>query len=423
MQLLRTTAPLLLVFIAACDNSGKSSDSDKTPAASQTDAGSKATDVDVLRDLPYAGSVEDDSGEDADGVVLLDSERSYPGYNLFSSHTLARADLVDEHGRSIKSWSQPDVRHWAHVELLANGDLLMTGADRVAGTHAIVDSARFLMRMNWDGEVVWKKMINAHHDGEQTPDGKILTLTFERRKVPEMQTSADVRDDHLTLLDKDGNLLESVSLLDLVRASAGLFRIQPVRETRQGNQTPWIDLFHCNTVEWMHRANLFDKDPIYAPTNVLVCSRHQDRVFIVNWQTKKIVWAWGVGEVSGPHDAQVLENGHILIFDNGLNREPKYSRVIELDPLTNKIVWQYKADPPEDFFTVSRGSNQRLPNGNTLIANSDHGEAFEVTSHGRVVWRFLNPNRDKQGKRGTIVRIRRYERAFIDKLLAEHDAG
>ena len=32
-----------------------------------------------------------------------------------------------------------------------------------------------------------------------------------------------------------------------------------------------------------------------------------------------------------------------------------YSRVVEVDPRRGEIVWQYRADPPESFFSGSRG--------------------------------------------------------------------
>ena len=60
-----------------------------------------------------------------------------------------------------------------------------------------------------------------------------------------------------------------------------------------------------------------------------------------------------------------------------IGADGSYQRVIELDPLEKAVVWEYRASPPESFYTASRGSSQRLPNGNTLICVSDGGRAFE----------------------------------------------
>ena len=204
-------------------------------------------------------------------------------------------------------------------------------------------------------------------------------------------------------LDKDGRVIESKSLYDSVKDSNDIFPLQKIEA--EAKETV-IDLFHTNSIEKMHYEHLTEKHPIYNLDNILICVRHQDRIAIINWPENKIVWAWGQNIVSGPHDATLLENGHILLFDNGLGRDA--SRVIELDPITKKFVWLYQGEIPTDFYTRTNGSAQRLPNGNTLIAESCKGRAFEITPEGRKVWEFLCPHVIKEGKRATIVRIKKY---------------
>jgi hypothetical protein len=80
-----------------------------------------------------------------------------------------------------------------------------------------------------------------------------------------------------------------------------------------------------------------------------------------------------------------------MLFDN-LGR-PMQSSVIEMDPLTNEVEWDYRGSEDRPFFTESCGTAERLPNGNTLITESDNGRAFEVTSDKEIVWEFYNPHR------------------------------
>jgi hypothetical protein len=112
----------------------------------------------------------------------------------------------------------------------------------------------------------------------------------------------------------------------------------------------------------------------------------------------------------------MLPDGHILLFDNGVER--KYSRILEIDPYAGSIVWEYHADPPEDFYSFTRGSAQRLPNGNTLICESDNGRAFEVTRTGEMVWEWFNPSL-RRGHREVVYRMLQYPREMVDKLLGE----
>ena len=55
----------------------------------------------------------------------------------------------------------------------------------------------------------------------------------------------------------------------------------------------------------------------------------------------------GPGQVSEPHHPSLLANGNILLFDNGLRL--RYSRVVELDPKTKQVVWEYVGDPQESL--------------------------------------------------------------------------
>jgi Arylsulfotransferase (ASST) len=74
------------------------------------------------------------------------------------------------------------------------------------------------------------------------------------------------------------------------------------------------------------------------------------------------------------------------------------SRVLEIDPSTEQIVWQYTAEdsgrPPWTFHSSFVSNAQRLPNGNTLITEGMHGRIFQVTRTGRVVWEYLTPYED-----------------------------
>jgi hypothetical protein len=381
-----------------------------------SDSDSRA-ELERLRALGYVGFTDTKVTPGERAVTVHDAERSAAGYNLISNRDLTSAQLLDAEGTVVRSWEDEGALHWSNAELLPDGDLLVTGSER---PEALGRRSNFLLRMSWAGDVVWRRMINAHHDAELTPDGTIAALTFAYRSIPAISTEFEVKDHQITLLDDDGEILEQASLFDLLSTNPDVFTFREVAPKKQGSHT-FVDLLHANSIEFMHHGHLVERHPIYAPANVLVSFRHQDTLAIFDWQAKKLLWAWGPGEISAQHDARVLANGNILLFDNGIDRS--WSRIVELDPLREEIVWEYKAPDPEQFFSLRKGSSQRLPNGNTLIANSDRGEAFEVTREGEIVWRFLNPNADEEGNRATIVRIHRYPETFIHGLMSRKDGA
>lgn len=90
-----------------------------------------------------------------------------------------------------------------------------------------------------------------------------------------------------------------------------------------------------------------------------------------------------------------------------------YSRVLEVNPKTNKIAWEYKDRNTVKFRSPVAGGAQRLPNGNTLICESTKGLLFEVTRDKQIVWEFVSPfyidcPRGEVGWTNLIFRSQRY---------------
>jgi len=271
--------------------------------------------------------------------------------------------------------------------------------------------------MRWDGELRWRRELRAHHDIERQHNGRLLTLTLRNRKLPDIHPTLPVRDDAIQELSADGNPLDSLSLYEAF--SRGPHAIT-WKEVDKSEGKRHIDLVHANSVVPFDQSQIAGRSPLHRATNLLVTSRHQDVIAVIDWATRELLFTWGQDDLSGPHDAIWLANGNFLIFDNGLGRN--WSRVNELDPHARSVVWEYKAPDPEEFYTAGRGSAQRLPNGNTLITNSGRGQIFEIASNGDVVWEFLNPNFDPQGKRWAIARAYRYPTSFVDDLIAGQSA-
>ena len=104
--------------------------------------------------------------------------------------------------------------------------------------------------------------------------------------------------------------------------------------------------------------------------DILASFRPTSTVVRISRRTGEIVWKMGPPTVAGQHAPTMLGNGNVLIFDNGVHRlddSMPYSRVIEINPVTNEIVWKYQDKPAWNFFSPRMGNAQRLSNGNTLI--------------------------------------------------------
>jgi len=163
-----------------------------------------------------------------------------------------------------------------------------------------------------------------------------------------------------------------------------------------------INTFHFNALSQDSDGHIFVGTP--QPAARLPRSGWVKKI---NLQTGEVMWTLGgddneftfvgVTEEEGKeaftgHAFHRLDNGNVLIYDNGTNNV-RSSRVHEykLDE-QNKIaehVWTY--DPNDMIYGTGRGNAQRLPNGNTMIGwgtvrGTLRPVATEVTPEGRKVW-------------------------------------
>ena len=231
---------------------------------------------------------------------------------------------------------------------------------------------------------------------------------MKRKKDTRFKMHEQILDNALSILSKDGTIKKEIPFSDLISENTKL--LDAAKDNKNILQ-PYLygkdalNIFHTNTVEVIDREIVRDGDKIFSRGNVLFCMRNVNTIGVLDVEKEKIIWSWGIEELDCPHSPTLLGNGNILIFDNGTFRG--YSRVIEIDPYTGQIMWEYKGDPPDSFYSYIMGSVQRLPNGNTLICNSVSGQVCELTREGDIAWEVWNTDIDPKtgGKRASIYRF------------------
>ncbi len=356
----------------------------------------------ALLSLPYLSASPDTAGGRR-GVSLHEPDRTFPGLNLYSSERESRAFLLTMEGQLVHHWShQPG--GFQHVELLPDGDLMV-----------LIKDDR-LLRLGKDSSLVWEFVARVHHDlWFDEASQNIWVLTRKPKPAPERHATIPILVDYLTILSPDGHVLREIDLLDSLEGSPFAFLLPSVEDLiPPGDETPpAIDLLHTNHVEIIEfRTPALPE--AFQRGNILVSLRNLNAIAVLDSASGDLLWAWGPNNLILQHHPTLLPSGNLLIFDNRLEE----SRVVEIDPSRpDSSVWQY--GPAPGFFSRLRGSNQRLPNGNTLITESDEGRVIEVTPEGDVVWEFFNHDLDAEGLRGPIWRMRRI--GFDDPSLASFD--
>jgi hypothetical protein len=336
-----------------------------------------------LKSIGYlAGSSEP---PEVSGVTVYDSSRAWDGLNFYTSGHLAGAILMDMHGEVLHQWSHTFLDawnngpggelpksskgsgFWRRAYLFENGDVLA-----VFDGHALI-------KIDRDSKLIWARFGGFHHDLDVMDDGRIYVLLREPTIVPWISEEEPVLEEFVVVLDAEGNELTRVSQLEAIARSDHAFLLEGMKESG--------DIFHTNTVEVLD-GRFEGRHPAFRKGNVLICIRELDNIAIIDMDAGLAVWG-----TEGPwlkqHQPTFLDDGRLLIFDNGGSRMA--SRILEVDPVTREIVWIYKGDAENFFHSPQCGSNQRLPNGNTLVSETDRGRAFEVTREGEIVWEYINP--------------------------------
>ena len=347
--------------------------------------------------LLLAGCAEEDPPGD---VVVPNPEGSEASYTLYSGRYTEEAHLLDLDGEVVHSWTYPQDETWCYAELMAEGRLAVI----IKEEEGQVPGEFF--ELDRDSNLERRIVIPAHHDFVRLDDGNTILLCREYL-LNETVYPEECQSDYIAQVTPDDEVRWEWHADEHAQELAALVPMDLPSSER--------DWAHTNTVERLPDTPLGQADSRFREGNLLFAMYYPDLIGIIDVDTLEVVWAWGPGEIDGPHMPTMLDNGHILIYDNGPSRG--YSRVVELDPATGELVWIYQADPPEDFYSSSRGSAQRLPGGNTFIAESNEGRLFEVTPDGEIVWEWLTADVRENGDVMPIYRAMRYTEEFVESWL------
>lgn len=342
----------------------------------------------TLSALGYASSFEVDQDRPA-GVRRIEPDRIQPGLSLVTPGDGPRALLVDGAGEVVHRWTHeyaalpgasvdapPDSRGaWRKTHLLPRRKLLA------------IHEGLGLLKLDQDSQLEWFVNRRAHHDLVVQADGTILVLVAEPVRLPELSPHA-LLEDRVLEVSAEGVSGREVSLIEAFVASDFAHLVR-------GRLAEGGDAFHTNSLAILTEdtARAF---PDARTGDWLVSLREVNVIAVVDPATPSVRWAHK-GPWRAQHDPCVTDDGNVLLFDNQGARG--YSRVLEWNPRAEAIEWSFEGEPNESFFSVLCGTAQRLANGNTLVTETCHGRAFELTREGTVVWEFALGSRVVDGVR------------------------
>ena len=376
------------------------------------------------------------------GVTYCDPEIVYDAHVLFTSAD-GVTRLIDINGGVVHEWPYPGVPPRILDPALTGGQkgeiaLQLSESDDPRGG---IYANGTIGRLDWDGNRLWEwggeapgVAARQNHDWQLLPNGDWLVLITVPRVVDDLGPHV-IGDQGLVEVSPAGEVVwrwnsgDHLSELGLSEQGWTLLREAVARDP--GNSWGCLEM---NSATTLGSNKWFDKDPaknsIFHPENIIISFRKANVVAIIQKSSGKLVWRLGpyfdeksgeqherilrhnvprpLDQISGQHNPHFIPKGlpgagNVLLFDcqGGAGYPPASlgiyagSRILEVDPTTKDIVWQYTAEdsglPPWTFFSSFVSNAQRLPNGNTLITEGMQGRLFQITSTGKVAWEYYAP--------------------------------
>ena len=349
----------------------------------------------------------------------------YSGYTLINTSFSATVQLIDDHGKVLHSWNAPFKKAWPKepafvvmrnnlkdietAYVFSNGDLIVqyTGVASTPYGYGIAVYDK-------NSRLLWKLSENAHHDIYISPDETAIygiTQTFAKYPLngyeylyyPQLI-------DSIVKLSRNGEVLDRISITDAFKDTehAKLFKQLSDNHVKRWNSEVW-DAFHTNSIQVLEK-DFAPRFSGFSAGDYLISLRNTTIVAVIDHNTKKVKWSmccqWG-----GQHSPRFTRNGTIMLFDNeGVEKAgTRYSRILEIEPVTKKVSLVYEGNENNPFYTETRGRLQPLPNGNVLIVDSNNSRVFEINKKGEVVWNYKTLDTDKRFNAG-ISYVQRYSK-------------
>ncbi|MFC3038687.1 aryl-sulfate sulfotransferase [Virgibacillus xinjiangensis] len=300
-----------------------------------------------------------------------------------------------------------------------------------------------LLEMDLMGKVYKIYNVNGqHHDAVELPNGNILTLA-------EKEHAKTVEDYAIEIHRNSGKIVNEYELGEIVQMEGGISNEQYIHETIEGFRELMPDASEeeikqqaiaFNKKDYLHVNSIFY---VEEDNSIIFSSRHQDAVVKFDKATGEVIWVlsdpdrgeWPeelqdklltpVGEdfqwQYGQHAVSQLDNGNILLYDNGNGRtedvNDNYSRAVEYkidkENRTVEQVWSYGEERGSEDFTPFISDADHLGGNSYLMTFGGH----ITNDDGEVIGNLFSQTLPENYVEGTVVEV------VDDEVVLEADLG
>jgi hypothetical protein len=372
------------------------------------------------------------------------------GYILYCPMWSTTTYIITNEGDVVHTWENSIYQDSQSTYLLENGNLVRASLVATSSFTAGGYQGRVEI-FDWNDTQIWNFEYStseycSHHDVQPLPNGNILLIAWER--IPENEVINAGRNPNNVgsylwsdyIVEVKPNGFSSGEIVWEWHAWDHLIQDYDQTKENYGVVKEHPELIDINSgsrrTDWLH-TNSIDYNP--ELDQILLSVHNTNEIWIIDHSTTTeeaagsaggnsgkggdILYRWGnpqtydAGDANdqkyfGQHGANWVKigypgEGNILIFNNGAGGSERYSTVDEIIPPLNENglydyienesylpedqTWIFSMDDPQEMYSGITSNVVRLPNGNTLICDSNQGHFVEVTNDKNVVWEYMNP--------------------------------
>ncbi|MCP4263574.1 MAG: hypothetical protein GY774_39620 [Planctomycetes bacterium] len=341
-------------------------------------------------------------GNYTERLTVYEKDEAFDSLNLvvcIASNRQLSISVMNMEGHEIHKWNIDWFALWPNPNhlpdeakpkskpgTLLHGAVLLQNGDLVFNF-----SFLGLIRINKNGDVIWRLPYRTHHSIHEDEHGNLWVCGQKHHDKPLPKFPNYIPpfiEPTILQVSPEGNIIEEISVLDLLKEN-GLYGLMYMGSLVNSSTAVSGDILHLNDIETFPNHL---KEGFFKKDDIMISLRNINTIIVFNHFSREIRFIRTGGFVR-QHDPDFIDGNTISVYDNNNIAPESYgyqSRIVLLSAIDNRSLVYYQGSENCRFYSDILGKHQWLPNGNLIISEPTNGRAFEINKNGNIVWEYFN---------------------------------
>ena len=257
-----------------------------------------------------------------------------------------------------------------------------------------------LVKIDFNSNIIWVNDEHNYHHSTNLDDEENIYVPSKLQPYSKLVSeyvglnnaagNYHFEDDAVNILDKNGKILFSKSVTEILIENGYLNRIFSQQRYED-------DPIHLNDIQPVLKDTKY-----FKKGDLFLSLRNLSMIILYRPSTNKIIKAIE-GEFYNQHDVDIIDESRISIYNNNVIHNYKNERIVENNEIviynfeTNSFSKKFEKTFIENKINSNfHGLIDFLQDGSAIVEDRMNGRIFYLSSKGEVIWVFNNLNSKKQ---------------------------